>query len=123
MQFYAQMQIISRPKLQGGGEHWGVSLGDGRVAHCVPDFGVVVTTRQDFEQGRPVRVVRNVLASEWHRVHIRLQQALQSPRPYHATIWNCEIFANWLTGEKPDSPQVTGWFVVAGIAAAVAVAI
>lgn len=40
-----------------------------------------------------------------------------NPRPYHPTKFNCEIFANWLTCSKPESPTVNGWLAVAAVAA------
>jgi len=37
------IRIISRPKLTGVGEHWGVQLTDGSVAHLTPDGEHVVS--------------------------------------------------------------------------------
>jgi hypothetical protein len=121
---FLSIQVISRPKLVGIGEHWGVQLLDGRVAHYSLERGLEVTNRQEFAQRREITVRREVPHFRNAEVMARLRYAALQPRPYHATQWNCEIFANWLVGEKPESQQVNGWalltFVVGGLALAAA---
>jgi hypothetical protein len=47
----------------------------------------------------------------------RIQEAIRSPRAYHATSNNCQSFANRITGEAPRSPAVeaVGLLALAGI--------
>jgi hypothetical protein len=119
MYFYGQdpILIISRPKLTGGGAHWGVSLPDGRVAHCTAGVGVELLSDIDaFAQGRDVTILQKVPPHLNDEVMHRLSTALARPQPYHLTNWNCEIFANWLTCKKPESPQVSGWAFITAAA-------
>lgn len=53
----------------------------------------------------------------------RLRLAFFQQRHYDKVEWNCEIFANWVTGEKPESPQVNGWAILILIVLAVRMAI
>ncbi|MBF6570867.1 MAG: hypothetical protein IVW54_18535 [Candidatus Binataceae bacterium] len=36
----------------------------------------------------------------------------ENPLAYDGIQFNCETFVNWLTGEKVESKQVTGWAVL-----------
>mgnify|MGYP000396837174 CR=1 FL=1 len=108
--------VISRPKLVGVGEHWGVQLADGHVAHCSPTDGVCITSIEDFAQGKTVKILREVPAHLHYQVAQRLHLIFLQPRPYDLVSWNCETFANWLTGEKAESQQVNAWYLLALIA-------
>lgn len=109
--------IISRPKLAGPGAHWGVCFPNGQVADIVNGIGVrLLPNEEAFAEGRDVTIIREVPSYRLAEIQTRLQMALQHPRPYHPTQWNCEMFANWLTGEKPESPQVNGWAFLAVVA-------
>ncbi|OYV84051.1 MAG: hypothetical protein B7X04_01430 [Parcubacteria group bacterium 21-54-25] len=100
--------VLSRPKLTGLGEHWGVRLPDGRVAHCMPVIGVCISSFEDFSAGKDVVVRREVSPALLSEVYRRLNVALFYPRPYDLLSWNCESFANWLTCGEPESAQVAG---------------
>lgn len=101
------IRIISRPKLTGSGEHWGVQLPDGNVAHLTPD-GEQVVSFTEFAQGRPIKEVRRAAPEQRAQIMQRLSQSLQHRGPYRLVDRNCEIYATWLLGEKPRSPQVEG---------------
>jgi hypothetical protein len=101
------IRIISRPKLTGVGEHWGVQLPDGNVAHLTPDGEHIVTLR-DFAQGRPVKEVRRAAPEQRGEIMQRLTLSLQHRGPYRLLDRNCETYATWLLGETPRSPQVQG---------------
>lgn len=113
------IMVISRQKLNGLGEHWGVHFPDGRVVHYTAERDLCTISIEEFSQGRDVRIVRVVPSHVNNEVLQRLNQIGRTPRPYHATDWNCEIFANWLTGERPMSQQVTGWGILGLIVGAV----
>jgi hypothetical protein len=113
--FQMTVQIIARPKLAGWGEHWGVLLDGQWVAHCVPGRGVEFISLAAFAAGRPIRVVHTSPAFSSYRVRSRVEQALRARRPYDALACNCETFANWAVGRKPESPQVNGYAVTAFI--------
>jgi hypothetical protein len=109
------IRIVARPKLSGLGEHWGVQLSDGTVAHRTQERIEVVGLRV-FAQGRPVREVKRARADEYSRIYQRLHAALRAPTDYRLINENCEHFATWLIGEPRESPQVIGWALV-GLAA------
>jgi hypothetical protein len=103
-----RIAIVSRTKLTGFGEHWGVRLPDGRVVDLVQDRGIRIMSAEEFAQSRPVKVIREVPAASRRDVMQRVYVALSERRPYDLLHWNCEQFATWLVGEKPKSPQVGG---------------
>lgn len=107
-----QIFVIARQKLSGLGEHWGVQFTDGSVAHYTAERNLEIVSVEAFAQGRDVRIVRNVPTQLHPEVMQRLRISVFERRPYNATTWNCEIFANWLTGEKPASQQVAVWAVL-----------
>ncbi|MGA7178349.1 MAG: hypothetical protein WBX11_02010 [Thiobacillaceae bacterium] len=75
-----------------------------------------MSTVEEFAEGQDVTTVRKVLPHLHAEALNRLRQALFERRPYDGLNWNCEIFANWLTGEQPVSEQVRGVVVAAFIA-------
>ena len=122
-EYSSVISIVSRPKLSGLGEHWGVHLPNGLVAHSTDDKGPHYVTYQEFAAGRPVKEIRKVPMSEYHPTMQRIQQELARPAGYHLIENNCEIFASRVTGGIPESPQVKGWavlFAVVGFIALVA---
>ena len=100
--YYPGARIIARPKLIGVGEHWGVVLPNGLVAHHGPE-GEKIVTLDEFAQQRPVKEIKR--ADPALNAHI---------------MDNCETYATWLIGEKPHSPQVLGVAILGAIAIGVA---
>ncbi len=110
------IRIISRPKLTGLGEHWGVQLPDGNVAHLTPE-GEQIVSFTEFAQGRPIEEVRRAAPEQRAQIMQRLSLSLQHRGPYRLLDRNCETYATWLLGEKPRSPQVEGVILLGVIAA------
>ena len=110
------IRIVSRPKLTGLGEHWGVQLPDGNVAHLTPE-GEQIVSFTEFAQGRPIKEVRRAAPEQRAQIMQRLSLSLQHRGPYRLLDRNCETYATWLLGEKPRSPQVEGVIFLGVIAA------
>ena len=110
------IRIISRPKLTGLGEHWGVQLPDGNVAHLTPE-GEQIVSFTEFAQGRPIKEVRRAAPEQRAQIMQRLSLSLQHRGTYRLLDRNCETYATWLLGEKPRSPQVEGVIFLGVIAA------
>lgn len=104
---YAQVRVIVRRKLAGGGDHYGVLLPDGSVLDLNAD-GVRLTVYQEFESGLPVKVVYAAPVQETWEILARVQEALSTPQAYRFLVWNCEHFANWLVGRPAESTQING---------------
>lgn len=113
--------VISRQKA-GMARHVGVLLPDGRVAHCSPEQGEHVSTIEEFADGRDVKIDRAVsIANHWSTVQ-RVISAMQAPKAYDLVTNNCEIFANRVTGEKEESPQLKGAVILLAMFALLALA-
>ena len=110
------IRIVSRPKLTGLGEHWGVQLPDGNVAHLTPE-GEQIVSFTEFAQGRPIKEVRRAAPEQRAQIMQRLSLSLQHRGPYRLLDRNCETYATWLLGETPQSPQVQGVIFLGLIAA------
>ena len=109
MYFYNQhpARIIARPKLSGFGEHWGVQLPDGTVAHRT-QAGEQIVSLAEFAQGRPVKEIRRAAPEHYGQIVWRATASVQNPGQYRLLDRNCETYATWLMGETPQSPQVQG---------------
>lgn len=116
--------VIAREKLAGFGKHWGVLLPNGMVAHCTQEHNAHKVTLAEFAAGKKVEEIRRISSSEHQATLQRLNIALAQARPYDPLQHNCEIFANMVTGCKPESPQVQGWtlLLVAGVVLRIATA-
>ena len=110
------IRIVSRSKLSGIGDHWGVQLPNGNVAHLTPT-GEQIVNVTDFAQGRPVKEIRRAVPEQYAQIMQRVTLSVQNPSQYRLLDRNCETYATWLVGEKPQSPQVLG-VVVLGLVAA-----
>lgn len=108
--------IVARSKLSGIGDHWGVQLPNGNVAHLTPT-GEQIVSYTDFAQGRPVKEIRRAAPEQYAQIMQRVTQSVQNPGRYRLLDRNCETYATWLIGDKPQSPQVQG-VVVLGLLAA-----
>lgn len=100
-------RIISRPKLTGLGEHWGVQLPNGYVAHHT-QTGEKLVTLEQFSEGRPVKEIKRVDPTQNIEIMQRAVVTTQHPSEYRLLDRNCETYSTWLIGEKPHSPQVLG---------------
>ena len=110
------IRIISRSKLSGIGDHWGVQLPNGDVVHLTPT-GEKIVSFIDFAQGRPVKEIRRAPPEQYAQIMQRVTLSVQNPGQYRLLDRNCETYATWLIGEKPQSPQVQGVVVLGLIAA------
>lgn len=116
------IRIVSRAKLSGFGEHWGVQLPNGNVAHLTSERGQKVVSFSEFAQGLPVKEIRRSPPHLYYQTLHRLDESIRNPRQYRLLGWNCENYANWLIGEKPESPQINGLAIVGAIALVVKLA-
>jgi hypothetical protein len=112
----APIRIVSRSKLSGIGDHWGVQLPNGDVVHLTPT-GEKIVSFIDFAQGRPVKEIRRAPPNQYAQIMQRVTLSVQNPGQYRLLDRNCETYATWLIGEKPRSPQVQGVVVLGLIAA------
>lgn len=110
------IRIVSRQKLSGVGQHWGVQLQNGDVAHLTPT-GERIVTFNDFAQGREVKEIRRAVPGQYAQIMRRVMESVQRPGQYRLLDRNCETYATWLMGEKPQSPQVMGVVALGLIAA------
>lgn len=100
------------------GEHWGVQLPDGNVAHLTSG-GEQIVSFAEFAQGRHIKEVRRAAPEQREQIMQRLTLSLQHRGPYRLLDRNCETYATWLVGEIPRSPQVEGFIFLGVIAALV----
>lgn len=113
--YLCPMRIISRPKLTGFGDHWGLQTIWGDVIHLAPG-GVRRDSLEGFLQGRPLTEVYKVPQEHYDDVFLRIEAALRSPIQYRLGDQNCQTFANVLAGRKAESPQVQGVVVLSLLA-------
>ncbi len=115
--FFDPVLVITRPKKNGIGTHWGVQFPDGRVYDYVHGVDLRVTDIDGFADGSDVTVVREISWSLGLVVQGRLDELMANPRKYDLLNWNCETFAEWLTSGVAKSGQVIGGLILAGIVA------
>lgn len=108
-----QVRVIARKKMLGIVNHVALLLPNQAVVQCSPGKGVNVTTLEDFSPDGKWWVVRVVPLDRYGDVIVRINLAIAERREYNSFTWNCEIFANWATGERAESPQAA-WGLVAG---------
>lgn len=110
---YGKFARIARPKLNGFGSHEGVLLPSGFVVHLTQERGICLVTMEEFARGHKVSVLFE-LPQEHHEAAMRrLTSLLQENKPYDLVLNNCEMFARNVLLQKPESPQVLLWFLVA----------
>ena len=111
---YGGFCVVRRPKLGSiVGFHSGVLFTDGMVADLDPKRGVELVRLEEFACGHGVQVVRGIDRSLEHEARQRVLDARAHGRRYHILDWNCETFANWVTGAKPVSRDVVAWTAIA----------
>lgn len=106
--------LLSRPKLLGLMEHYGVVVGPNAIFHNTPQKGEHVSPMADFAAGEKVKV-RRTGADPWG-VIARLRKALARPQKYDLATRNCEHTVTEVLSGIPKSPT---FVVVALIAVAV----
>ncbi len=114
--------VITRPKKNGVGTHFGVHFPNGVVYDYTIGEDLRQITLNEFTDGAQVVVVREI---PWHMAHIvraRLEELRRNPRKYHLLEWNCETFAEWLTSGVAKSTQVVGVILLTGVIIALALA-
>ena len=105
--------IVSRRK--GLVMHKGVSLGNGLVLHNTPGRGEHVATEEEFRAGK--RMYTQRVGGAVRRPSLARSQ-LEYGRRYHLLNNNCEHTVNRAVHGDAHSPQLRGWLVGAGMAAA-----
>ena len=105
--------IVSRRK--GFVMHRGIALGDGRVLHNTPFRGEHICSEAEFRAGK--RLYTQSSAGLAHRHAARLADAGEG-RGYNLFTNNCEHTVSRLTEGRARSPQLRGWVIGAGLAAA-----
>lgn len=114
--------VITRPKKNGIGTHFGVQFSEREVYDYTYEDGFRRTTIDAFADGADVTITREI---PWHMAHVvrrRLDELARDPRAYDLLTWNCETFAEWLTSGVPRSSQVLVALALLGIAAITAAA-
>ena len=114
--------VLTRPKKNGIGTHWGVYFPDGSVYDYVSGVDLRVTTYEGFAEGAQVTVVREIPWNLRHIVRSRLEELQRNPRKYDALNWNCETFAEWLTSGVPKSSQAIAAVILVAVVALLAIA-
>jgi hypothetical protein len=111
------IRVIARPKRSLAGDHWGVQLPNGQVIHLMPE-GVSLHTFDAFVRGfeNNWKVVRAVDPVREPEINARVAEALRQGVEYRLHDQNCEVFANWLVGDPPVSPQVQGVLILGAFA-------
>lgn len=110
--------LISRPKLSGIGSHVGVQLPSGAVAHMT-SAGAEIVSVVEFAQGRTVEQKLAAPQQTYRAVTARAFQSVGRTEPYHLVSLNCEHYAAWVLGQKPNSPQIAAVALFALASAAI----
>lgn len=112
---YGRIARISRPKLNAPGQHEGVQILDGRVAHTSAGTNTQVCSFAEFAAGHCVRLEYLVPQTlSMHALNV-LNTEIQRNARYDLLNYNCEIFARQVTLQQPVSPQVRFWMAALGI--------
>lgn len=104
---YGRVARVSRPKLRNmPGEHEGVLLPDGRVAHVTAGRFPEIVSYQQYAEGLPVRLISELEPSQTSAAIRRLNVLLRQRAPYDFLVGNCETFSRKVMGEPGVSWQV-----------------
>jgi hypothetical protein len=120
--WFNPIRVLTRPKKNGLGTHFGVEFPSGEVFDLTYEHGLRQISREAFADGADVISVKELPWHEGITVRARLNEFARNPRKYDLLSWNCETFAEWLTSGVPKSEQVAGavllLIVVFGLAVA-----
>lgn len=86
-------------------EHVGVFLGNNKVVHSSPDYGISIDTLDDFSKNKTVKIV-SVTDSNKNELATRLQRLLSYDSNYDLFANNCEHVASYLINGRKLSPQL-----------------
>jgi hypothetical protein len=86
-------------------QHAGVYLGDGRVLHNKPEDGAVVTSYNQYAEGKIVNVT-STDSSDLQLLTQRLNEIIGSNQSYSLLANNCEHLASYLIYGRILSPQI-----------------
>ncbi len=98
-----KVKIISRPKLNGLGRHYGVML-EANQCYDFQPFGIRKITLEDFAQGYHVKTEQEVPLTD--EIFRRIQRIGNKKIRYGLIKFNCESFARYLVTGKAQSNQV-----------------
>ena len=122
MMWLDPIRVLTRPKKNGLGIHFGVEFPSGEVFDLTYEHGLRRISRDAFADGAEVVTVREIPWHEGITVHARLDEFARNPRKYDLLKWNCETFAEWLTSGVPKSTQSVGGLILVGVVLALALA-
>jgi hypothetical protein len=117
---FEPIRVITRPKRNAIGTHFGVHFPNGIVYDYTYEAGFRQVTLDEFTDNLPITVAREIPWQMAYIVKRRLHEVIRNPRKYHLLAWNCETFAEWLTSGVARSRQVVGALLLLGLAVAVA---
>lgn len=117
---YLPGDLLARRK--GLVTHRGVALADGRVLHNMPGRGEHVSSAAEFSRGHRVRVTPQTYSQRRRTLRSAgtLARELQGGSRRHYSLFdnNCEHTMHRVADGEARSPQLRGWLVGAGLAAA-----
>lgn len=101
-----EIALVSRPKLNLLGTHYGVDLGNGSVLDPQQD-GIRIVSQQDFAKGHPVKIEckRKTSPMEWLEIF-----SIAKTFKYDLVDNNCEHTSRGIVEKKKESRQVQYWF-------------
>lgn len=103
------LEIISRPKLNGPGRHFGVLLSSGICFDFLPT-GIRKTTELDFANGHQIKREEKIF--ETKAAIKRLIEIVEKEVKYDLINFNCENFARYLATGKSESKQISFFLVL-----------
>lgn len=118
--WFNSIRVLTRPKKNGFGTHFGVEFPNGEVFDLTHEHGLRRISRAAFADGAEVVSIKELPWHEGITVRARLNEFARNPRKYDLLEWNCETFAEWLTSGVPKSSQVIGGLLLAGAVVALA---
>ena len=93
------------PRQHGLFRHHGIDLGDGTVAHYLEGREILRSSRDDFSQGQPLKIIDHAKASP-ASVTLRRAMSRIGEQNYNLLFNNCEHFATWCKTGRHRSSQI-----------------
>lgn len=98
-----KLRIISRPKLNRLGRHYGVMFDESHCIHMTRQ-GIEKCTLEDFLHGHDLKIEKEVPLDE--KILKRLRYLGHKKVRYAAFRFNCESFAHYLLTGRAHSQQI-----------------